>query len=278
MSDFYDPLHDGPAAAEGTAPTAALNPRAYQMLAWDIETCPLPDERLTPAKRERVGKLMASAKKSGGAWDRIQATAKERGSDADEDLRQFVMATHPMLNWICCISMAKVLHPTRVAKLRDKGHLVAEDEDGLVIATQSYAAERLFEEISLLERLWSHVGRQPPSTWWVTFNGKGFDCPTLLARTMARGFVPPKSGILNTHRWRSDQHLDLMHVIPGRSAYGLADLCEHVGLASPKEGEVKADGVAQAVAEGRIAQVVEYCEKDTCQTLRAGIRCLPFID
>ncbi len=265
MSDYNDPVREGgPAVADETL-SPALDPRVYHMLAWDIETCPLPDSRLTPAKRERVEKLVTRARKDGDARD-------------DADLRSYVMATHPLLNWICCVSMAKVLHPSRVKKLREEGRIVAEDEDGRVIATQSYSAESLTEEITLLNRLWSHIGKQSEHTWWVTFNGKGFDCPTLLARTMARGFTPPRSGILDTHRWRHDRHLDLMHVIPGRSAYGLADLCEHVGLSSPKEGEVKADGVAHAVAEGRIAQVVEYCEKDTCQTLRAALRCLPFID
>ena len=191
MSDYYDPIHDGGAAVpeDGTL-VAALDSRAYDLLAWDLETCPLPDEQLSKAKLARVDKLVASAKKSGGRWEGIQATAKQRGSDAEQDLRDYVKATHPLLNWICCASMAKVLHPSRVERLRNQGHLVATDDWGCSIATQSFTAENVHQEPAMLDRLWTHVGKQPGRTWWVTFNGKGFDCPTLLARSLAYERTP----------------------------------------------------------------------------------------
>ena len=42
--------------------------------------------------------------------------------------------------------------------------------------------------------------------------------------------------------------------------------CQFFGITSPKDGSIKASGVASAYAEGRIAEITEYCLRDVVAT------------
>ncbi|MEL7171062.1 MAG: exonuclease, partial [Bacteroidota bacterium] len=52
---------------------------------------------------------------------------------------------------------------------------------------------------------------------------------------------------------------------------GLADLCDLLGVESPKS-HLDGGGVATALATGKIADVVRYCEADVIATMRCYLR------
>jgi predicted PolB exonuclease-like 3'-5' exonuclease len=99
---------------------------------------------------------------------------------------------------------------------------------------------------------------------WITFNGKRFDVPFLEARASAHGLSPPRADMRNTYPYSHAPHADLMTLWPFH--YGLAGLCELLGVASPK-GPMNGSDVAGAVAAGEVAQVARYCERDVVATL-----------
>ena len=49
---------------------------------------------------------------------------------------------------------------------------------------------------------------------------------------------------------------------------GLDDVCELIRIESPK-GNIDGSKVATAVEDGRLDEVIEYCEGDVIATLRA---------
>jgi hypothetical protein len=214
------------------------------LVAWDIETCPLPIYDLSPAQQHRLEKEMAYLASREPALSAEEASRKVRG-------------LHPFLGWICCISA------------------VAGTLDGEARAPRSWSCAEPSGEGELLRHFWSDVARFPPSTVWVTFNGKRFDAPFLLARTLHHHLRPTQSHLLDTYPYRHRPHADLACVWPRMC--GLEDLCDLLGVLSPK-GELRGDGVVGAVEAGRIAEVVRYCEGDVVATLACLRRMAPVME
>ncbi len=102
----------------------------------------------------------------------------------------------------------------------------------------------------------------------VTYNGRGFDIPFLMQRSLIRGvsitrnLMPPRFSAMN-------EHMDLAEVLSQFRAtrpYGLEAWAQATGVGSPKEGGVKGAEVSQAFADGRQGEIVEYCLRDVVAT------------
>lgn len=100
----------------------------------------------------------------------------------------------------------------------------------------------------------------------VTYNGRGFDTPVLLARAARCELDVPAITRLHS-RVRPGAHLDLLDVV---SAYGasprpkLAHLC--AGLRIPVKLEATGGGVAALAAAGDWRAIGRYCETDVVAT------------
>jgi hypothetical protein len=118
-------------------------------------------------------------------------------------------------------------------------------------------------------RLEEHAGGSDPQI--VTFNGRGFDLPVLLHRSIRCSAARGRTLILkamNENRYRPLLHIDLMDVLTFfgvASRWPLAAYALGYGLASPK-GEMDGSQVGPAVAAGRILDVVRYCAGDVWAT------------
>lgn len=212
--------------------------------AWDIETCPTPLSIFTEAQRSR--------------YETELRYKKSRDSELDEEEAcRLVRSTHPFLGWICCISVAFF-------------------DPGGNIKTKSWTAETPKREKALLQSFWESVADYPKKTRWVTFNGKRFDIPFVLARSTRHSLAPTRSDLTDTYPYNHSPHADLMKLWPSLH-YRLAELCAHLGVASPK-AELSGAGVADAVAAGRIDQVARYCEGDVRATLACWQAARPLLD
>ena len=204
------------------------------VIAWDIETVPLRPASYSE-RQQRRAKLLLD-----------EEIRRKPDADIDE-LSRLVRSLHPMLGRICCISLVRM------------------DAAGTVGRPKSYTAAVPGDEIVMLRQFWADVSRLPSGgVRWVTFNGKRFDVDWLKVRSAALGLVPSRRDILDTYPYKQDPHCDLARVFDCRS--GLDDLCDLVGVASPK-GELDGSGVAAAVDAGLIESVAEYCERDVVATL-----------
>lgn len=202
------------------------------VVAWDVETCPIAVTALSSAQHRRRAKEVA----------RQQRRAPELGEDEADRLAR---SLHPHLAFICCI-----------------GAVSGTLEEG-PNRPRSWMAESPAAERVLLARFWRAVRGFPRRTRWLTFNGKRFDVPFLLARTAHHGLAPTRFDLLDTYPYRQRPHADLVYA--WTQPCSLDDLCDHVGVASSK-GAMDGSEVAEAVRTRRLAEVARYAERDVLAT------------
>src|SRR4029453_1192077 len=104
----------------------------------------------------------------------------------------------------------------------------------------------------------------------VTFNGASFDLPVLRYRAMLhRVSAPGLEGRPYFKRYTDDATdlCDVLSSFDSRSKMKLNDLCRALNLPGKPDG-IDGSQVEQLFAEGRIAEVADYCECDVMSTYR----------
>ncbi|RMH53149.1 MAG: exonuclease [Bacteroidetes bacterium] len=182
-----------------------------------------------------------------------------RDPEADpQAASQKVRSLHPMLGWICCISV------------------VGANPDGSLRTPVSFTAAGPDEEEALLRAFWDRVGRlERYRVTWVTFNGKAFDAEFLRTRSLVWELIPPRLDLFDDYLYGFHPHCDLK-CLWRRSAVRLEDVCDLLGVPSPKQ-EMNGDGVCAALQAGDLDAVRRYCEADAVATLRCFQRLRPVI-
>mgnify|MGYP001562248131 FL=1 len=114
-------------------------------------------------------------------------------------------------------------------------------------------------ERECLERFWAACARTDRI---ITFNGRGFDAPWLMLRSLVHGVRCPKN--LMPNRFGTDTHLDLMDQLSFYGAtrnYSLDFWCKTLGFASPKV-DIAGKDVPQIYAAGEYERIARYCARD----------------
>ena len=205
-----------------------------KIVAFDIETCPQDASSLSVAQESRLEQQLSYH--------------QGRSPDLSEDaISRKARSLHPFLGWICCISA------------------VMGDVDGEPGTPRSLTASSPEEEAELLADFWTGVSKIDCPVVWASFNGKRFDAPYIAARSARHGLTPTREDLLNTYPYKQRPHADLSNLWP--QVYGLADLCDLLGVPTPKS-DLDGSQVASAVADGRIDEVAAYCERDVVATFR----------
>jgi len=134
-------------------------------------------------------------------------------------------------------------------------------------------------EAQVLAAFWEAVDNRHRRTRLVSYNGRGFDGPFVALRSLRLGVVPTRN--LTPYRYSHADHADLMDVITAfgaaRQTFSLAYWCAAFGIPSPKS-ELSGAGVADAVAAGRLDDVVRYCLSDVDATWRLYGKLRPLMD
>lgn len=131
------------------------------------------------------------------------------------------------------------------------------------------------DEAELVRKFYKLVDHYTPQL--ISWNGGGFDLPVLHYRALIHGIAAPRyweggdddrdfkyNNYLSRYHSR---HLDLMDVLAGyqpRANASLDDMAKLCGFA----GKLGMDGsqVMQAVQEGKLGEVRDYCETDVVNT------------
>jgi predicted PolB exonuclease-like 3'-5' exonuclease len=115
---------------------------------------------------------------------------------------------------------------------------------------------RPMSEADLLRAFWALAGA---ARTVVTFNGRGFDVPFLINRSLVHG-VPARVDLMG-NRYALRPHLDLLQVVRhgnyGGGPSNLDVVCWALGIASPK-GQMDGSMVAPANAKGQIEAIASY--------------------
>lgn len=119
-------------------------------------------------------------------------------------------------------------------------------------------------ESEILEMFWHDIEKY---SLWVTFNGKSFDIPFLMQRSLIQGVQPSKN--LDTARFRVKPHCDLMEILSFFGAtrpYSLSFWCRTMEIDDPKIDGIDGSAIGSLYREGRHLEIAKYCLRDVIST------------
>ena len=131
-------------------------------------------------------------------------------------------------------------------------------------------------EKEILEEFWKLI---PSYHQFITFNGRGFDCPFLLVRSALLGVRPSRN--LVPYRYDATQHCDLLEQLTYYNTtrrFSLDFYCKSFGIESPKSHGISGLDMGKLVDEKRFHDIAEYCLGDARATAELYRRWSEFLD
>ena len=130
-------------------------------------------------------------------------------------------------------------------------------------------------EEKLLEIFWEKVKKNGYNLF-VTFNGREFDCPFIMLRSILLGIKPAYNLMAGTDFNFKDYHVDLMkeftffkHSPTGaRRKFSLDFYFKMFGIKSPKEEGVAGDKVGELYGNKEYKTIADYCMRDVFATAK----------
>lgn len=119
-------------------------------------------------------------------------------------------------------------------------------------------------EHEILQHFWEDI---PKYSQFITFNGRGFDCPFLMLRSAILKIKPTRN--LMPYRYDSSVHCDLLEQFTFYGAsrkFSLDFICKAFGIESPKSHGVTGLDLGRLSAEGKYMEIAEYCLGDVRAT------------
>jgi len=119
-------------------------------------------------------------------------------------------------------------------------------------------------EKEILQEFWRLI---PSYHRFITFNGRGFDCPFLMIRSALLGIRPTRN--LVPYRYDSAVHCDLLDQLTYYGAtrkFNLDFYCKSFGIESPKEHGITGLDMGNLIAAKRYHDIADYCLGDARAT------------
>lgn len=111
-------------------------------------------------------------------------------------------------------------------------------------------------EKEILEQFWLDIGHYDQ---FITFNGRGFDCPFLMMRSAILQVQPTRN--LMPYRYDASIHCDLLEQFTFYGAlrkFNLDFYCKSFGIESPKAHGITGLDIKRLVEEDRFKEIAEY--------------------
>jgi 3'-5' exonuclease len=157
---------------------------------------------------------------------------------------------------------------------QDKGcALINSDANVLIESSRENITFESHDERDLIKRFWRIV-KEKNYNLFVTFNGREFDCPFLMLRSVILGLKPGYHLMKGTDFNFRDYHIDLLkeftfmkHSPRGaRRKYSLDFYCKMFGIKSPKSDGMSGDQVGALFINKEHKKIAEYCMDDVIAT------------
>jgi predicted PolB exonuclease-like 3'-5' exonuclease len=213
------------------------------------------------------------------SFDDVQKEYLLRGTTTDEEreLRKGWGGLNPFLGRVVCIGT--YVHETKKGSALYLANEASETIVELDDMTHRYRA--FTDEGAMLTHFWNGIERYQT---FVSFNGRGFDCPFLMLRSAALGIRPSVNMMAGTKwdfkvggasRYDGAEHIDLADKLCFGSGFdkngatrkfNLDFYTKAFGIPSPKAAGLAGDKVPQYFADGRVYEIAEYCMRDVRAT------------
>jgi DNA polymerase elongation subunit (family B) len=186
-----------------------------------------------------------------GSFDEVQQEYLLKFSDTEEKKHETIQkfSLYPTTSQIIAIGM---LNPdTGHGKVLFQSETTVDEssEDG-AIRFQSGS------EVELLKRFWEDLVHYEQ---FITFNGRGFDCPFLMLRSAMLGVQPSRN--LMPYRYDAKIHCDLLEQLTFYGAlrkFNLDFYCKSFGIESPKSHGITGLDLKELFDQKRFKDIAEY--------------------
>lgn len=115
-------------------------------------------------------------------------------------------------------------------------------------------------EQEIIRKFWEAVKSY---SQFITFNGRGFDCPFIMVRSAVHKIRPVRDLLPNRY---GDAHIDLLDQLTfygaSRRKFSLDMWCRAFGIKSPKESGITGYDVRDLYRTGRGLDIAKYCSGD----------------
>jgi DNA polymerase elongation subunit (family B) len=132
-----------------------------------------------------------------------------------------------------------------------------------------------YDEKSLLEQFWRSI-KEKDYTLFVTFNGREFDCPFLMLRSLVLGVKPSRNLMYGSDFTFREYHIDLLKELTfnrhspvgARRKFSLDFYCKQLGLESPKSSGISGASVGELYRNKKYKEIADYCIGDVLATAK----------
>lgn len=131
------------------------------------------------------------------------------------------------------------------------------------------------DEKGILENFWNDIKFFEQI---ISFNGRGFDCPFIIIRSIYHNLKPTKN--LMPYRYSRKEHLDIMDQLTFYGAFrkfSLESLCVFLGIKNPKDKGVSGLEINSLFKNRQYKKIAEYCMRDVIATKELYEKVLPHI-
>jgi DNA polymerase elongation subunit (family B) len=197
---------------------------------------------------ETVGKDFGSLEKPVRDYLLRWAGSEEEKKEVEESL-----SFYPLTGEVIAIGM---LNPDTgrgaVYFQNNRDPLLPFEEDGILYEAGT--------EEDIIRKFWDAIKSYDQ---FVTFNGRGFDCPFILVRSAVHRIKPKRDLMPNRY---GDAHIDLFDQLSffgaSRRKFSLDLWCRTFGIKSPKEDGITGYEVKELFRAGRHLDIARYCAGD----------------
>ena len=196
---------------------------------------------------------------SGDKLDPVIAKSLTKRAETEEEKQKILDRTglYPVSGEIVAIA---VLNPE---SKQGKVYFQAPEEKALDYEKDS-VQYMVKTEKEILEQFWQDVKFYQQL---ISYNGRGFDCPFIIFRSMVHGIKPTRN--LMPYRYGTKEHLDLMDQLAFYGAFrkfSLEVMCQLLGVKNPKDEGVSGLAVNELFENKEYKKIAEYCMRDVVAT------------
>ncbi len=223
-----------------------------EYIVFDIETVGVDFDSLSEAEREYLLKN------------------KDRFNESEEDIKA-KLGFWALTGHVVSLAMFKPMKGTLLLLYLSSERLRNHKDsfEGYRLVREAYPIRESIEEAEreILKVFWEKISESEDGRWepkLISFNGRNFDIPFLMLRSVALG-IEVSRALAKENRFSHDNHLDLADLITlygaGRK-YSLDFICRRLGIRSPKEDGIDGGDIQELFKKGEYERIAEYNLRD----------------
>ncbi len=193
------------------------------------------------------------------SFDEVQQAYLLKFAESEEERTEAIqkLSLYPTTARIVAIGL---LNPDT-----DRGEVLFQSDESVdTFSEDEHVHFRSGTEQELLQEFWKDILKYEQ---FITFNGRGFDCPFLLLRSAILQIKPSRN--LMPYRFDHSIHCDLLDQLTFYGAFRKFSLdfyCKSFGIDSPKSHGITGLDIGRLFEEKRFRQIAEYCFGDVKAT------------